>query len=218
MKRKLGQTSGLLAAAVVVLLIVYFLVVRRWHLRMGATQDEVQRSLPGDDLVPNPSFEYTQAITINASAAEVWPWLVQIGYKRAGWYSWDAIHRLLGSAGSADDDRRSANRIIPELQNLEVGNVIRMASPDLPMPGLTVVSIEPDRALVTQGEDVISWVWFLDPVDAGTTRLIVRYRQYWEPSLANSLMFVVPNDLGSLLMQPKTLRGIRDRAEAAAGQ
>ena len=217
--RKLGQAAGFLVAAILVLLIVYYLVVRPWHRRMGATRDEVQRSLPGDDLVSSPSFDYTQAITIGAPAAEVWPWLVQIGYKRAGWYSWDAIHRLVGSAGSVDDDRRSANRIIPELQNLGVGDVIWMASPDSPLPGLRVVSMEPDRVLVlSQGEDVTSWAWFLDPIDAGKTRLIVRYRQHWEPSLANSVMFGVANDLGSLLMQPKTLRGIRDRAEGAAGE
>ncbi len=191
----------------------YVLVIRPWHFRWGATDAEVKRSLPGDDLVPHPRFGYTQAVTIKASPAEVWSWLVQIGYQRAGWYSHDWIHRILGIAGSVDDDRRSVNRIIPELQDLEVGDVIEIA-PDM---GFTVVSMESDRVLVTQSENA-SWVWFLDPVDEGMTRLIVRFRQDWEPGLANSLMFGIPNELGSLLMQPKTLRGIRDRAEAAAGQ
>jgi hypothetical protein len=168
--------------------------------------------------VSSPSFDYTQAITIDAAAAEVWPWLVQIGYKRAGWYSWDAIHRIIGSAGSVDDERRSADRVVPEPQNLTIGDEIWMASPESPLPALKVVSLEPSRALVlSQGGDVTSWTWFLDPIDAGKTRLIVRYRQHWEPSLANSLMYGVANDLGSLLMQPKTLRGIRARAEGAAG-
>lgn len=199
--------------AVAVAICVYVLLIRPWHLRWGATDAEVQRSLPADDLVPNPDFEYTQAIAIQASPIEVWPWLVQIGYKRAGWYSHDWIHRILGIAGSVDDDRRSAKRIIPELQDLEVGDVIEIA-PDM---GFTVASMEPDRVLVTEAEDA-SWVWFLDPVDEGTTRLIVRFRQDYKPGLANSLMFGIPNELGSLLMQPKTLRGIRDRAEAAAGR
>jgi len=215
------QTFGMLFLGIVAFGVIYAFVIHPWHLRMGATKDEVQRSLPGDDLVPNPKFEWNQAITIHASAAEVWPWLVQIGNQRAGWYSWDGLHRLLGIAGSVDDGRRSASRIIPELQNLEVGDVIRMASPDSPIPPpLRVVSIEPDRALVTHvdGENPVSWVWVLDPVDAETTRLIVRFRQAWEPSLANALGFWIANELGSLVMQPKTLSGIKQRAEALAGQ
>ena len=216
--RAVLRTGGWLVAALVVLAIVYLAVVRPWHLSRGATKEEAQRSLPGDDLVPKPSFSFTQAITIRASAEQVWPWLVQIGYKRAGWYGWDALHRLIGSAGSLDAARRSANRIIPELQDLEVGDAIYMASPDAPLPGLRVVTLEPNRVLLTLGGDSMSWVWVLDPIDAGTTRLIVRVRQYWEPGLANTLMYGIANDLGSLLMQPKTLRGIRDRAEAAAGR
>ena len=97
------QVIGWLVLGVVVLGVAYVFVVRPWHLRMGSTKDEVQRSLPGDDLVPNPKFVWNQAITIHAPAAEIWPWLVQIGNQRAGWYSWDAIHRLLGVAGSVDD-------------------------------------------------------------------------------------------------------------------
>ena len=200
---------------VAVLAVAYTFVVRPWHLTLGATRDEVQRSLPGDDLVPTPRFTWNQAITIHAPAAEVWPWLVQIGSRRAGWYSWDAIHRLLKSAGSVDDDRRSANRIIPELQNLQVGDVIHMGSPDMPVPPpLTVLAIEPNRALVMhiEGENPVSWVWVLEPIDAGTTRPIVRFRQDWEPSPA-AMAFWVANELGSLVMQPKTLSGIKQRAE-----
>ena len=213
------QVIGWLVLGVVVLGVAYVFVVRPWHLRMGSTKDEVQRSLPGDDLVPNPKFVWNQAITINAPAAEIWPWLVQIGNQRAGWYSWDAIHRLLGVAGSVDDPRGSANRIIPELQNLEVGDEIRMMPEDMGMPGYTVVSIEPDRALVTHidDENAASWVWVLDPLDAETTRLIVRFRQKWEPGLMG-LAIWIGDELGSLVMQPGTLRGIKQRAEAAAGQ
>ena len=87
------------------------------------------------------------------------------------------------------------------------------------MPGYTVVSIEPERALVTHIDDEngASWVWVLDPIDAETTRLIVRFRQSWEPGLMG-LMFWIGDELGSLVMQPKTLSGIKQRAEAAAGQ
>jgi hypothetical protein len=215
------QIIGTLFLGIVAFGVIYAFVIRPWHLRMGSTKDEVRRSLPGDDLVPDPNFVWTQAITINAPAAEVWPWLVQIGCKRAGWYSWDGLHRLVKSAGSVDDEHRSANRIIPELQNLKVGDGIYMASPDLPVPPpLVVVSIEPDRALVTHidGENVVSWVWVLDPIDAQTTRLITRFRQDWEPGLVNALTFGFADEVGSLVFQPKTLSGIKQRAEAATGR
>ncbi len=210
---------GPLVLGIVALGVIYAFVIRPWHLRMGSTKDEAQRSLPGDDLVPNPKFVWNQAITIHAPAAEVWPWLVQIGNQRAGWYSWDSIHHLLGVAGSVDDDRGSANRIIPELQNLKVGDEIRMMPDDMGAPGYTVVSIEPDRALVTHidDENAASWVWVLDPIDAETTRLITRFRQTWEPGLMG-LTFWIADELGSLVMTPKTLSGIKKRAEAVAGQ
>jgi hypothetical protein len=146
---------------------------------------------------------------------------VQIGNKRAGWYSWDAIHRLLGTAGCVDDDRRSAERITPELQDLAVGDEIRMMPEEMGAPGYTVVAMEPERALVTHIDDPVtpvSWAWFLEPIDTGTTRLIVRFRQNWAPGLANALMFGIADELGSLVMQPKTLAGIKRRAEALARQ
>ena len=212
------QTVGWFFLGIVVLGGLYALVVRPWHLRRGSTKEESQRSLPGDELVPDPSFVWNQAITINAPAADVWPWVVQIGNQRAGWYSWDGIHRLLGVAGSVDDPRGSANRIIPELQDLQLGDEIRMMPADMGMPGYKVVSIEPERALVTHIDDEngASWVWVLDPIDAATTRLIVRFRQKWEPGLMG-LTFWIGDELGSLVMQPKTLSGIKQRAEAIAG-
>ena len=106
--------------------LVYVFVVLPWQLRRGATNAKLQRSLPGDDIVANPKTGYTQAITIMAPKAEVWQWLVQIGYKRAGWYTYDFLHRLVGVAGCVDDERRSAKRIIPELQDLKVGDVVEI--------------------------------------------------------------------------------------------
>jgi hypothetical protein len=208
----LARIGGSLALIIAPLALIYAVAIRPWHLHRGATLPEVLRPLPGDDLVPDPMFQYTQAITIKASAEEIWPWLVQIGYRRAGWYSHDWIHRLLGVAGSVDDDRRSADRIIPELQNLQVGDLIEIA----PGLGFEVLDIEPNRFLLT-GTEGGSWVWSLDPVDARTTRLIVRSRGTWDPGLGNALLFGIPNELGSLIMQPKTLRGIKQRAEITGG-
>jgi hypothetical protein len=208
--KKLARIGGVLVVVVTVLGVIYAVAVRPWQLRRGATPEEVARPLPGDDRVPDPKFEYTQAVTIEAPPEEIWPWLVQIGYHRAGWYSHDWIHRLLGVAGSVDDPRRSADRIVPELQDLAVGDLIEIA----PEMGFEVLELEPNRFLLTITEDG-SWVWVLDPVDADTTRLITRMRGTWPPGLGNALLFGIPNELGSLVMQPKTLRGIQQRAEAS---
>jgi hypothetical protein len=138
------MTTLVIASILVVLAVLYLAVLRPWHLRRGATDAEVRRSLPGDDLVPDPKSGYTHAVTVKASVSEVWPWLAQIGYKRAGWYSHDFLHRLVGIAGCVDDERSSAKRIIPELQDLKVGDVVEIA----PGMGYTVVGLEPEQALI----------------------------------------------------------------------
>jgi hypothetical protein len=218
--RKLMQILGIIVLGIVAFGLIYAFLIRPWHLHKGATTEEVQRSWPGDELVPDPKFMWHQAVTIHAPAAEVWPWLVQIGNQRAGWYSWDGIHRLMGIAGSVGDEKRSADRIIPELQNLKVGDVIRMVPEEMGLPPYAVVSIEPESSLITliDDENAASWVWVLEPIDAQTTRFTARFRQTWEPGLMNTVAFGIADEMGSLLMQPKTLTGIKQRAEAAAGQ
>jgi hypothetical protein len=174
-------------------------------------------------------MEATHAITIRASAVEVWPWLVQIGHQRGGWYSYDWLHRLMGIAGSAEDDSRSAEHIIPELQTLEVGDVVEIA-PDV---GYSVAAIRPQQVLVLYvamdastgrpfdpaGETptrylVSSWTWFLDEIDEGSTRLIVRIRIDHNSSLGSTLMIRGVIEPGSFVMGRKTLLGIKRRAES----
>jgi len=78
--------------------VAYARWLRPWQLTWGATPGEVSRSLPGDDLVPRPTFNATRAISIAAPAVEIWPWLVQVGLTRAGWYSYDLLDNLGGAA------------------------------------------------------------------------------------------------------------------------
>jgi hypothetical protein len=158
---------------------------------------------------------------------------VQIGYKRAGWYTYDFLHRLVGIAGCVDDERCSARRIIPELQDLKVGDVIEIA----PGMGYAVAGIEPERALILHSildagkwESVSSnaplpekylrsgWVWFLEEIDENTTRLIVRVQSDHDPGLLSTLSTAMSNLLGRIVMQPKTLRVLKQRAETGAGQ
>jgi hypothetical protein len=220
---------GILVAALVIVLVVYLAVLRPRSHRWGATDAEVRRSLPGDDLVPTVKVGYTQTITIDATAQEVWPWLVQIGYGRAGWYTYDWFYKLTGSANFYDGDR-SAERIIPELQDLKVGDTIELAR------GMSfeVVTLEPNRVLVLlarvdwdTGEQFelsdsmpanylnISWVYALEEIDANSSRLSVRWRGDTSSGLGNTLVINVPTEGGALIMQPKLLKGIKARAEAA---
>ena len=208
--------------------LVYVFVVLPWQLRRGAANANLQRSLPGDELVPSSKTGYTQAITISAPKSEVWRWLVQIGYKRAGWYTYDFLHRLVGIAGCVDDERRSAKRIIPELQDLKVGDVVEIA----PGMGYVVTGLEPEQALIlhmrvdtgtwqsSASSDPLpekylssSWVWFLEETDERTTRLIVRVRGDYSPDMLSTLGSRIGNEMGRLVMQPKTLRVLKQRAE-----
>ena len=125
----------LLAAPTVAL--VYSRYVRPWQLSWGATPDEVSHPLPGDELVTRPTFNATRAITIAASPEEIWPWLVQVGLTRAGWYSYDILDNL---------GRPSARHIIPELQNLAPGDVVPM-SPD-GKQGMQVHSIDEPHSMI----------------------------------------------------------------------
>ena len=199
--------------------------LRHWRTKWGATDAEVHRSLPGDDRVPHPKGGWTHAITIRASAVEVWPWLVQMGQGRGGMYSYEWLENLVGC------DIHNADRIIPEFQHLEVGDGIRL-HPNVSIP---IAAIEPCRVLVlhvradtrtgnifeltdTMPEKYLnlSWVFFLDEPDEGTTRLISRWRGDYNQSLGNALIYRVFTEPISFVMDRKMLLGIKQRVETAA--
>lgn len=125
-----------LVALPVAAVVAYIRWFRPWQLTWGATPAEVARALPGDELVPRPTSKATRAITIRATPSEIWPWLVQVGLTRAGWYRYDLLDNL---------GRRCATRIIPELQRLEVGDVVPM-SPD-EKQGMRVLDLDPPRSM-----------------------------------------------------------------------
>jgi hypothetical protein len=178
--------------------------------RWGATEDETSRALPGDELVADPTFASTRAITIDASPASVWPWLLQLGQGRAGLYSYDRLENLLGL------DIHSADRILPELQGLEVGDTVSLGKGAC----LAVHALDPERTLVLRHPDGDwSWVFVLDPQDGGRTRLIVRNR--WTTARATSAVragMKLTETIG-FAMERRMLYGVKERAEqvAAAG-
>jgi hypothetical protein len=181
--------------------IVYARYARPWQLTWGATPGEVSRPLPGDELVTRPTFNATRAITVAAPPQEIWPWLLQVGVTRAGWYSYDILDNL---------GRRSARRIIPELQNLAPGDVVPM-SPN-GKAGIPVLSMDPPASMVwgTPGES--TWTWQLDANPDGSTRLITRVRsryRWLSPSIAMSVLV----EFTDIWMMRKMLLNLRDRPE-----
>jgi hypothetical protein len=189
---------------------VYLRVFRPWELRWGATDDEVRRPMPGDEIVERPTFNATRAVTVKAPPSMIWPWIVQIGFGRAGWYTYD----LLDNFG-----RPSARRIIPELQQIRVGDLIPIyqgrGAPE--GVGLKVKAIEPEQWMLwwddkTQGT---TWLWALYPVNGQQTRFItrVRVRYRWtNPTILFNLLI----EFADPVMMRKCLLGIKQRAETLA--
>ena len=199
---RLGRLGGTLVAVagVGIVALVYRLVVRPWHLRWGATDEESTRAMPGDDLLSG-ARSATRAITIRATPDQIWPWLVQLGYGRAGWYSYDWID---------NDFHSSADRVLPEHQRLEVGDRILM----MPNMGFEVQAVDPPHSIVSLLEDgSTSWCLALYPLDDERTRLVSRWRPRFERSLATFVMTLLVEP-GTFVMEQKMLRAIRDRAES----
>ena len=206
-------------------LIAFHLVLgpalRGWRVRWGATQEERKRTFPGDDLIPHPKWAYTHAVTIRAPAARVWPWVVQIGQGRGGFYSYELLENLVGC------DIHNADKIIPEFQELEVGDSIHLHPKAPPLP---VIGIEPGRFLLLGSPPDYNdpeakyagatWLFYLREIRKDAVRLISHGRNDYGPKVgfATKLWF------SSALMEPlvfvmdrKMLWGIKQRAEAAFG-
>ncbi len=181
---------------------------RRWHLRWGATPGEVEGALPGDEILPWAQFRCTRAITIQAPPRLVWPWLVQIGCLRAGFYSNDLLDNL---------GHPSAHDIVPELQQLELGQWMPM-SPGAPSDATAfrVEGFEVNRWLLWRKPDS-TWAWQLSDTADGTTRLVTRVHAVYDWSHpAKALLGVTLMELGDFAMMRRMLFGIKERAEALA--
>jgi hypothetical protein len=181
---------------------------RRWCLTWGAWEDEAARGLPGDELLPDPAILSTRAVLVTAPAAAIWPWLVQMGPGRGGAYTYDWIENLLGLG------MHSADRIVPEFQDLKVGDAQRLGTRG---PVLRVAILDPERSLVFRSDDG-NWIWAFCLAPAGaSTRLISRNRIATPGAsrLTRALNTYVMEP-GSLIMERKMLLGIKERAERLA--
>jgi hypothetical protein len=117
------------------------LAARRWQLRWGTTSQEAGGPLPGDELIADPDLSATRAVTIGVPAGQVWPWIAQLGQGRGGFYSYDFLENLAGC------HIHSADRIVPEWQELGAGDQVRLA----PQVALTVAVLDRGRSLVLRG-------------------------------------------------------------------
>jgi hypothetical protein len=194
-------TAAIAIAAGAMLAAAYQRLLRARVLNWGATPDEVAARIPGDELLEDAEVVATRAITVDAPPEAIWPWLVQMGVGRGGAYTYDWIERLFGL------DIRSADRIIPELQDLHEGDVLPMRPND---PGMRIEILDPNRAMASRSEDG-SWVWsFALVADNGSTRLISRNRMRVHGAQRIGMAAM---EVGSLVMERKMLQGIRQRAQ-----
>src|SRR3974390_993506 len=181
---------------------------RQWCLSWGATDEEVARTLPGDDLLAGPDIVSTRAVRIGAPAGDIWPWLVQMGPGRGGAYTYDWIENLFGLG------MHSADGILPQFQDLKVGDAQRLGKRGAV---LRVSVLEPERALVMRSDDG-NWIWAFMLAPEGTgTRLISRNRIAvpGAPRAVRALNTYLMEP-GSLIMERKMLLGIKQRAEQLA--
>lgn len=235
LKRLLFFLLSFLVSLAASLVATYLVVLRPMRRTWGTDPAEAGRDLPGDDLIPEATLVETRGITIDAPPSAVWPWLVQMGYGRGGWYSYDQM----------DNNAASADRILPEYHSLSVGDVV----PTWPGGGFQVAGVEAGRSLVlyldtaiakAQGaasEDGVpeemtkglkaagtvgdlampefkaSWAFHLEPLDVTRTRVIERMRA-WTPEASPAQRLVLPMfGMGVFLMTRKQLLGLKARVE-----
>jgi hypothetical protein len=166
--------------------------------------------MPGDELVAEPSFNTTRAITIAAPPEDVWPWIVQLGTGRAGFYSYD----LFDNAA-----RPSAERTLPEHQQPKVGDWVPMARKVNETTAFKIRALEQDRWMLW-AKPHSTWAWKLVPLDGGRTRLLARLKERyeWRATPGNALLTLILFEFGDFPMMRKLLLGIRRRAERLTAQ
>jgi hypothetical protein len=183
---------------------IEFLGYRQWHQRWGATPAEVRATMPGDDLLAGAGFTATRAITIAAAPTDVWSWLVQVGFGRAGFYSYDRVDNL---------GRPSARELLAPFQSPSIGDLAApMAAPANEYNSFRCAVVDPPHELVWAKPDS-TWSWRLTAVaGGGHTRLVTRLKACYRvtPLLPVTILLM---ELGDFPMMRKMLLGIRDRAE-----
>ncbi|HSO89951.1 MAG TPA: SRPBCC family protein [Arthrobacter sp.] len=222
-----GPLAALAAATVAA---GYVLAVRPRMLHWGATAQETAAPLPGDELVRTPRMQSTRAVTINAPAATVWAWLVQLGAGRGGMYSYDLLENAAGPG------MHSADRILPDYQQLDVGDLVPLVLKKATDVGIPVRRMEAGSVLglggtmdprtgkirpsggAAAGPRVeLGWTFVLQPVHERRTRLLSRTRYDYSPLTVGLILRPVLEPL-QFVMERRMLLGIKSRAEGRGRQ
>jgi hypothetical protein len=185
----------------------YVFLARPYQLHWGAMNEEIARAMPGDELDPQPTFLATRAITIDGTPAEIWPWLIQMGYGRAGFYGYDALENLGSPSGLL-----SADRILPEFQNLVVGDEVPISA----VATMRFYAIEPNQYLIwtgTTGQYPGGFTWMLYPMNDHQTRLISRIRWSHHLTPLGTLALDLFTEFTDHLAVRKILVGVKDHVE-----
>jgi hypothetical protein len=203
-------------------LATYVFALRPWHLRWGATEAELIQCWPGDEMIPHPRRQVTHAITIAAPAATVWALIVQIGQDRAGYYSYSWLENLFGA------DIHNIDRIVPEYQQRQVGDIVWMAPKDryggqgrmvvaLLEPGKSMVLVDPESWDISQDGEAAKglWAFHVREIDNSTTRLVIR-GSTGEKSRGADLMDYLFWEPAHFFMERKMMLTVRELAEREA--
>lgn len=176
-----------------------------WRTKWGTTPEEIQINLPGDEYIPNPIWSYTHAVTINASSQAIWPWIVQMGQGRGGFYTYEFLENLVGCK------IHNTDKIIAKYQELKVGDGVKLHPQAPPLP---VVAVEADKFLLLHAQmdsktggpsepgipqDQLidtTWLFYLNPINKYSTRLITRGHYSFKPTILNRLL------MGKLFLEP----------------
>ncbi len=204
MKKPLKILAVMAGLLMVVILTITLLIP--WMDRWGATNSEIATTFPGDGLVTEPADVINRAITIQTAPEQIFPWLLQLGAERGGFYSYTFLEGLIGCPIV------NADRIYPEWQELQPGDEVKMCPGETAPPPYIVAEIIPGQALVLGHEEddqwVETWQFILIPYSDGTTRLLLRTRT----TLTGGLWTLIHP--GVFLMERGLLQGVKQRAEA----
>lgn len=208
MFKKIGIASGITAAGALAIA-SYPLLIRPWQHHWGATKEEMDRPMPGDEKIPHPEYETTRAITIEAEPEKIWPWLMKMGYSEDAQFSYEWLDKLFGYIGHTENSEGTTGS-----KELKEGDVL----PVKKSQGFPIQYLEQFRYLVLgKQDDGYGWTWSMGlyQVDKNKTRFVSRNRLHLKDDIRTRTMeFLL--DPASFLMARKWMAGIKNQAEKLA--
>jgi len=212
-RHRVRRLLGVVIAWLTLIYMVVVLAIRPWNVQWGTTAAERAMPLPGDQLVPVAHYRIDHGITINSPIGTVWPWLIQIGQDRAGFYSYSALENAVGARVT------NAERIVPQWQSRRVGEIVRAVPSDWmggrfgSSIGWKVLEIVPGQAMVLEGWGALALI----PVNDTVTRMLIRTRGAGGPDIRGVVLSppgLLVFEPAHLIMERRMLLGIKERAEA----